>query len=108
MRAMRVTIIPRDEVARHLAVTTRVLLRYEGRGLVRVAREGEVEGYAPEELRRLWTIVTLQRDLGINLAGVEAILQLHGQLAEIRHRLDELATRLRAALEEPDGSEGHA
>ena len=61
---------PRELVAARLAISTATLLRYEGRGLVRaVPAEGEVMGYGPIEVRRLWTIVSFQRDLGIDLAG---------------------------------------
>ncbi|HMB05555.1 MAG TPA: MerR family transcriptional regulator, partial [Isosphaeraceae bacterium] len=69
-------ITPRDQVAEHFAVPVRVLIRYEACGLVRPVRQGVVEGYGPAEIRRLWTILSFQRDLGINLAGVEAILKL--------------------------------
>src|SRR4051812_38971026 len=81
--SMSEPIIPRDEVARRLAVPARLLVRYEARGLVRAVKEGPVEGYAPAEVRRLWSIVSYQRDLGINLAGVEALLKLREQLADV-------------------------
>jgi MerR family transcriptional regulator, heat shock protein HspR len=100
-------IIPRDDVARELSVSSRVLLRYETLGLVRVAHEGERVGYEPAQIRRLWTIVSYQRDLGINLAGVEVILRLREQLAEVHRRVGGLAEDLRAALE-PDDSPGGA
>jgi MerR family transcriptional regulator, heat shock protein HspR len=105
---MSPTIIPRDEVARHLAVPVRLLARYEARGLVQVVREGEIEGYAPAEIRRLWSIVSYQRDLGINLAGVEAILKLRAHLGNVHQRLDSLASRLIEALDESasGGSDG--
>lgn len=93
-------IIPRDEVAAKLAVTTRVLTRYESRGLVHSVKVGSIEGYGPAEVRRLWSIVTYQRDLGINLAGVEAILKLRDHMTAVHHRLDDLADRLRLALDE--------
>ena len=51
--------------------------------------QGGVEGYGPAEIRRLWTIVSFQRDLGINLAGVEAILKLRDHLADVHRRLDD-------------------
>jgi len=86
-------------VAEHLAVPTRLLIRYEARGLVRAVREGSVIGYEPSEVRRLWTILSLQRDLGINLAGVEAVLKLRAHLDEVHHRLRTLADELREALE---------
>jgi MerR family transcriptional regulator, heat shock protein HspR len=92
-------IIPRDEAAERLAVPVRVLIRYEARGLVRVARDGSVEGYEPAEIRRLGSIVSYQRDLGINLAGVEAVLKLRDHLAEVHHRLGATVRRLREALE---------
>jgi MerR family transcriptional regulator/heat shock protein HspR len=76
-----------------------VLLRYEQHGLVHAVREGALEGYGPAEIRRVWTILSFQRDLGINLAGVEAILKLHDHLADVHRQLDHLATELRDALE---------
>ncbi|CAN5730691.1 hypothetical protein BH23PLA1_BH23PLA1_37740 [soil metagenome] len=104
---MATTIIPRDQVAQHFSVAEGLLLRYEGRGLVRVHRQGDVEGYEPAEVRRLWTILTFQRDLGINLAGVEAILQLQAQLTDLRHRLDEIAEQLHPSLEDREGPRSH-
>jgi MerR family transcriptional regulator/heat shock protein HspR len=92
-------ILPRELVARQLAVSPRLLLRYEQVGLVRVERAGDVEGYGPRELRRLWTVVSLHRDLGINLAGIEAVLRLHDHVAELHRRVQELADRLHRALE---------
>lgn len=100
---MSPTIIPRDQVAQRLAVTTRALLRYENRGLVRVLRDGEVEGYPADQVHRIWTIVTLQRDLGVNLAGVEAILHLRGQLHRVHARLHEVVAELDRAFDAADG-----
>jgi MerR family transcriptional regulator, heat shock protein HspR len=96
---MATPIIPRDQVAEHLAVPLRTLVRYEARGLIRAVREGDVEGYPPSEVRRIWTVVSCQRDLGINLAGVEAILKLRDHMAGLHRRLDALAAELREALE---------
>ena len=100
---MRHPIFPRDHVAREFSVSTATLLRYEGRGLVRAVREGEVEGYGPAEVRRLWTIVTFQRDLGVNLAGVEVILRLREQMEATHERLGHLARALRESLEDEGG-----
>ncbi|MCA1686018.1 MAG: MerR family transcriptional regulator [Planctomycetia bacterium] len=95
---MSQTIIPRDEVARRLDVPSRVLVRYESHGLVRSITEGETVGYAPGEVRRIWAIVSYQRELGINLAGVEAVLKLRDHLADVHRRLDAVAGRMREAL----------
>jgi MerR family transcriptional regulator/heat shock protein HspR len=96
---MRRTIIPRDQVAEHFAVPPGLLIRYEVRGLVHCVREGPAEGYGPAEIRRLWTILSLQRDLGINLAGVEAILKLRAHVDELHQKLGVLVVQLREALE---------
>ncbi|WP_169973017.1 chaperone modulator CbpM [Tautonia rosea] len=95
---MNPTILPRDHVAHHLAISTKHLMAYERRGLVRVSRSGEVEGYAPAEVRRLWTVVSLHRDAGINLAGIEAILQMQARLEQVCRQLHHLAEQLDEAI----------
>jgi MerR family transcriptional regulator, heat shock protein HspR len=97
-------IIPRDLAARQLAVSTSALARYESLGLVQAIQEGSEEGYEPAQVRRLWSIVTYQRDLGINLAGVEVILHLVDHLSEVHHRVYDLAEELRELLEEGEPS----
>ncbi|MEW4570186.1 MerR family transcriptional regulator [Tautonia sp. JC769] len=92
------TILPRDQVAHHLAISTRRLLAYERRGLVQVMRSGDVEGYSPSEVRRLWTVVSLHRDAGINLAGIEAILQMQGHLERVCRQLHALAEQIDQAI----------
>jgi MerR family transcriptional regulator/heat shock protein HspR len=95
-------IIPRDLVARELAVSTTVLARYESLGLVRAVHDGSVEGYEPAQIRRLWSIVSYQRDLGINLAGVEVILQLVDHLSQVHHRVNQLAVELKKLFDEDE------
>jgi MerR family transcriptional regulator/heat shock protein HspR len=95
--------IPRDLVASNLGVSTRVLLRYEQLGLVQVTRNGPVEGYEPAQVRRLWSIMSFHRDLGVNLAGVQVILQLCDKMSELHQQLDHLAGELRSILENEDG-----
>jgi MerR family transcriptional regulator, heat shock protein HspR len=99
---------PRDELARQFHVTTRTLLRYEERGIVRTVSQGTVEGYEPDEVRRIWSILSYQRDLGINLAGVEAVLKLRDHLALVHARLAAVAHRLAEAIEEEQGSKTDA
>jgi MerR family transcriptional regulator/heat shock protein HspR len=92
-------IVPRDLVARQLAISPRVLARYERLGLVQVRQEGQAIGYEPSQVRRIWTIMSFQRDLGINLAGVEVILRLCDQMSELHQKLGSLAIELREILE---------
>ncbi len=97
-------IIPRNLAARELAISTTVLARYESLGLIRATHDGADEGYEPAQIRRLWSIVTYQRDLGINLAGVEVILRLVDQLSEVHHRVYHLTEELRELLDQADSS----
>src|SRR5215472_11767233 len=97
-------IIPRDQVAHELSVSPGVLVRYEALGLVHSVAVGKEVGYEPAQIRRLWTIVSFQRDLGINLAGVEVILHLQDHLAELHRRVGDLAEELREMVERDDSS----
>src|SRR5262249_58375510 len=97
-------IIPRDLVARELSVSPGILLRYEAMGLVRVVREGQDEGYEPAQIRRLWTIVSFQRELGVNLAGVEVILRLFDRLAEVQSKVGGLSVDVDNSLDDLHGA----
>ena len=90
------TIVPREQVALHLTVSLRTLHRLEQRGLVKAIEVQGVEGYGPDEIRRLWTIVSFRRDLGVNMAGVEVILRLRDQLDQARLSVRELSRFLEA------------
>ena len=92
-------IIPRDQVAHQLSVSPGVLVRYEAMGLVQAVHDGPVIGYEPAQIRRLWTIVSFQRDLGINMAGVEVILHLQDHLFEVHRRVHDLADQLRDLID---------
>jgi MerR family transcriptional regulator/heat shock protein HspR len=95
---MRPTVIPREQAATNLAVSLERLLRYEQIGLIRSVCEEGVEGYEPIEIRRIWSIITYQRDLGVNLAGVEMILKLRDQIDRLRRDLRQFALDLDTTL----------
>ncbi|MDR3620693.1 MAG: chaperone modulator CbpM [Paludisphaera borealis] len=98
---MNQPIVSRDVVARQLAISPNVLIRYERMGLVQCVGEGETQGYEPSQVRRIWSITSYQRDLGINLAGVEVILQLRDRMSHLHHHLKDLAEQLEDLVEPP-------
>jgi len=64
-------------VAERYNIHPQTLRLYEREGLLRPARTiGNTRLYGPDELRQLEMILRLTRDLGVNLAGVEVILNL--------------------------------
>ena len=73
--------------ARLLGMHPQTLRKYERLGLVRPARRiGAMRLYSREELERLRFIKRLVDDLGINLAGVQQLLEI----AEVMRRLQPL------------------
>jgi MerR family transcriptional regulator/heat shock protein HspR len=51
--------------------------------------EGNTRLYTQEDLERLELILNLTRDLGVNLAGVEVILNMRQRLDEMQHEMQE-------------------
>ena len=81
-------------VAEKYNVHPQTLRLWEREGLLRPTRsQGNTRLYDEETCLRLETILTLTRDLGINLAGVEVILNLKEQLQQL-HRDNEMLTKM--------------
>ena len=82
-------------VAERFDIHPQTLRLYEREGLLTPIRsKGNTRLYDEASIDRLQTILTLTRDMGVNLAGVEVILRLQEKLDEQRARLDALEERL--------------
>jgi MerR family transcriptional regulator, heat shock protein HspR len=104
-------------VARMVSVHPQTLRYYERLGLVVPSRsQGNIRLYSSRDVERLQLIHRLVNDLGVNLAGVEVILNLTERMASIeqesqalRQQLEEEILRLRSSLslerENDDGEE---
>jgi MerR family transcriptional regulator/heat shock protein HspR len=67
-------------VAEKYNIHPQTLRLYEREGLLKPSRtEGNTRLYSDEDLQELETILALTRDLGVNLAGVEIILNMRPQ-----------------------------
>ena len=85
-----------SKVAERYEIHPQTLRLYEREGLLEPQRSaGNTRLYDEEALRRLETILTLTRDMGVNLAGVEVILRLQEQL----NNAEKENAALRAQLE---------
>ena len=72
-------------VARMLGVHPQTLRIYEREGLLRPRRsERNTRVYSEIDVRRAELVLTLTRDLGINLAGVEVILRMRERIERLR------------------------
>ena len=68
-------------VAKVLSIHPQTLRQYEREGLIEPSRtDGKMRLYSEKDLDRIKMILRLTRDLGVNLAGVDVILQLKEQL----------------------------
>lgn len=73
---------------------------YETKGLVRPRRTpGNTRLYSERDLERLRVIQRLTTDLGLNLAGVERVLQLEDEIGQLRARVERLEQEMRAAVD---------
>jgi MerR family transcriptional regulator/heat shock protein HspR len=78
-------------VAERYGIHPQTLRLYEREGLIKPARSaGNTRLYDEEAIRRLEIILTLTRDLGVNLAGVEVILNMREQMEKMQGEVDRL------------------
>jgi len=78
-------------VARMYNIHPQTLRLYEREGLIKPQRTaGNNRLYTDEDLERLEFILTLTRELGVNLAGVEIILRMKEQLEEMQQQMEQL------------------
>src|ERR1700751_4980712 len=62
---------------------------YEREGLIKPSRTaGNTRLYGQDEIKKLEMILALTRDLGVNLAGVEVILNLQNAIEDARDALE--------------------
>ena len=87
-------------VAKMFNVHQQTLRLYEREGLLKPSRsQGNTRLYSEKDLERLEVILNLCRDMGVNLAGVDIILNLREKIAEMQQQMNELVNFLKTELE---------
>ncbi|MCD8213871.1 MAG: helix-turn-helix transcriptional regulator [Campylobacter sp.] len=82
-------------VAKVLSIHPQTLRQYEREGLIEPSRtDGRMRLYSQKDVDRVKMILRLTRDLGVNLAGVDVILQLKEKLDEFETTIEELKEQL--------------
>ncbi len=88
-------------VAERYGIHPQTLRLYEREGLIKPTRSaGNTRLYDEEAIRRLEIILTLTRDLGVNLAGVEVILNMREQMERMQGEVDRLLDFVKRQAEE--------
>jgi len=83
-------------ISERFGIHPQTLRLYEREGLLRPARtEGNTRLYDATTIERLEIILTLTRDLGVNLAGVEVILHMKERMEKIQGEVSQLLSVIR-------------
>jgi MerR family transcriptional regulator, heat shock protein HspR len=86
-------------VAEQYGVHPQTLRLYEREGLLAPSRsEGNTRLYTDEDLERLEVILHLTRDLGVNLAGVEIILNMRQKMSAMQRQIEQFVAQLNTEL----------
>ena len=86
-------------VAEQYEIHPQTLRLYEREGLLRPSRsEGNTRLYTDGDLARLEVILHLTRDLGVNLAGVEIILNMREKMSGMQQQIEEFVSSLNREL----------
>jgi MerR family transcriptional regulator/heat shock protein HspR len=96
MSARRNGFVLIGEISRRYSIHPQTLRIYEREGLIKPDRtEGNTRLYGPDTIERLEIVLTLIRDLGVNLAGVEVILNMKERMESLQQKADRLLDYLR-------------
>ena len=83
-------------IAERYNIHPQTLRLYEREGLIKPERTGgNTRLYGPAQIRQLETILTLTRDLGVNLAGVEVFLRLQHEMEQAEMDADLILDSIR-------------
>jgi MerR family transcriptional regulator/heat shock protein HspR len=86
-------------VAQKYNIHPQTLRLYEREGLLKPSRtDGNTRLYSEEDLEQLETILSLTRDLGVNLAGVEIILNMRKKIERMQHEVNEFMEYVKREL----------
>jgi MerR family transcriptional regulator/heat shock protein HspR len=86
-------------VAQKYNIHPQTLRLYEREGLLKPSRtDGNTRMYSEEDLEQLETILSLTRDLGVNLAGVEIILNMRRKIERMQSEVNEFMEYVKGEL----------
>jgi MerR family transcriptional regulator/heat shock protein HspR len=88
-----------SSVAEQYGIHPQTLRLYEREGLLKPSRsDGNTRLFTDGDLERLEVILHLTRELGVNLAGVEIILNMREKMAEMQAQIEEFVSTLNREL----------
>ena len=85
-------------ICRRLGIQPVELEAMEEEGLITLAAVREGKELPSEQLERLEMILRLQRDLSINLAGIDVILEMRSKMIQMREEVDDILEFIRRRI----------
>src|SRR5450759_5905686 len=86
-------------VAQKYNIHPQTLRLYEREGLLKPSRtEGNTRLYTDEDLERLELILSLARDLGVNISGIAIILQMRERMEEMQRQMSDFVSYVRTEV----------
>jgi MerR family transcriptional regulator, heat shock protein HspR len=86
-------------VAEMYGIHPQTLRLYEREGLLKPSRtEGNTRLYTDEDLQRLEFILTLARDLAVNISGIAIILQMRERMEEMQRQIQDFVKFMQAEV----------
>jgi MerR family transcriptional regulator, heat shock protein HspR len=86
-------------VAEQYNLHPQTLRMYEREGLLKPSRsDGNTRLYTDEDIERLEVILQLTRELGVNLAGVEIILNMREKMEEMQRQIEQFVASLNSEI----------
>ena len=86
-------------VAEMFHIHPQTLRLYERHGLLKPSRsQGNTRLYTEQDLERLEVILNLARDMGVNLAGIEVVLNMRDRIVEMERQMQEFIGFVREEL----------
>jgi MerR family transcriptional regulator/heat shock protein HspR len=88
-----------SSVAEMYGIHPQTLRLYEREGLLTPSRtEGNTRLYTDQDLERLELILSLARDLGVNISGIAIILQMRERMEEMQRQMSEFVSYVRTEV----------
>lgn len=84
-------------VAEILDIHPQTLRQYEREGLIKPSRtNGKIRLYSQKDIDHIKYVLTLTRELGVNLAGVDIILQLNKKIKKLESEVQDYKTKIKS------------
>lgn len=86
-------------VAEMFEIHPQTLRLYEREGLIKPSRtQGNTRLYSERDIEDIKMVLLLTRELGVNIAGVEVILEMRRKMEKMKEEMEEIAKKMKEEM----------